>query len=69
MMNLTIMSIDLLKKYLNDLHQKYINSEYIVKVRMLSNSTKNNNIDTNESLADLENEINRVSDEIEKRIK
>ena len=66
-MDLTGITIMSLREYLDALHQKYMDSEYDVKVSMLHNSTEKNSITKKSSLTDLENEINRVMDEIHTR--
>ena len=63
-MDLTGMSITSLNECLKALHHKYIDSEYDVKVSMLCNSMGKSSIGNKPSLADLENEINRVMEEI-----
>ena len=66
-MDLTGITITSLREYLDALHQKYMDSEYDVKVSMLHNSTEKSSITKKSSLTDLENEINRVMDEIHTR--
>ena len=61
------MPMNLLNEYLKSLHNKYIDLKYYVKVNMLRNSMEKSSIANKPSLADLENEINRVMEEIDSR--